>query len=354
MINFLSRSIYHEALAKFLSRSIYHEALAKFLSRSFYRECSELLSRSIYHECSELLSRSIYHEALAKFLSRSSIVMIAFSIGWLDIYRYGVFYFVAFLAGYLFLYRISKKNIFWKSFPRLQTFLEKNLEDLMLALFLGVLIGGRLGHIFIYDFQYYLSHPGEIVQVRRWGMSFIGWMVGVTISLALLAWRKKLGRQEIILLFDLILAIVPFGIMIGRIGNFLNQELYGVVVSDRLPRLGYPIFSLLNDLKLFHVYPQIDSFLRLNTNFLSSFFEWFVLLLITLSIIRTRVRSKKVQPGKIVGTFLVGYSFVRFLLEYVRADSQLEFHGRFSTSQRFFLLFFLLGVAVLVFRKKVK
>lgn len=280
--------------------------------------------------------------------------MIAFSIGSLDIYRYGIFYFVAFLAGYLFLYRISKKNIFWKSFPRLQTFLEKHLDDLMIALFLGVLIGGRLGHIFIYDFQHYLSHPGEIVQVRKWGMSFIGGMVGVTISLAVLAWRKKLGRQEMILLFDLILAIAPFGIMLWRIGNFLNQELYGVVVSDWLPRLWYPLFSLLNDLKLFHVYPQVDSFLRLNTNFLSSFFEGFVLLLITLSIIRTRVRSKKVQPGKIVGTFFVGYSFIRFLLEYVRADSQLEFHGRFTISQRFFLGFFLLGVAILVFRKKVK
>lgn len=280
--------------------------------------------------------------------------MIAFSIGSLHIYRYGIFYFIAFLAGYIFLYRISKKNIFGKSFPRLQTFLEKNLDDLMLCLFLGVLIGGRLGHIFIYDFRYYLSHPGEMIQVWKWWMSFIGGILGVTIALALLAWKKRFTFKDLLLLGDLIFAILPFGIMIGRIGNYLNQELYGVVVSDWLPRLGYPLFSLLNDLKLFHVYPQVDSFLRLNTNFLSSFFEWFVLLLITLSIIRTRVKTKIVQPGKIVGTFLVGYSFVRFFLEYFRADSQLEFHGRFSISQRFFIGFFLIGIGVLVFRKKVK
>jgi len=280
--------------------------------------------------------------------------MIAFSIGSLDIYRYGIFYFIAFLAGYLFLYRISKKNIFGKSFPRLQTFLEKNLDDLILCIFLGVILWGRLGHIIIYDVQYYLSHPDEIIQVWKWGMSFIGGILGVTIALALLAWKKRFTFKDLLLLGDLIFAILPFGVMIGRIGNFLNQELYGVVVSDWLPRLGYPLFSLLNDLKLFHVYPQVDSFLRLNTNFLSSFFEWFVLLLITLSIIRTRVKTKVVQPGKIIGTFLVGYSFVRFILEYVRADSQLEFHGRFSVSQWFFIVFFLIGVGVLVFRKKVK
>lgn len=280
--------------------------------------------------------------------------MIAFSIGSLHIYRYGIFYFIAFLAGYLFLYRISKKNIFGKSFPRLQTFLQKNLDDLILCIFLGVILWGRLGHIFIYDFRYYLSHPGEMLQVWKWGMSFIGGILGVTIVLALLAWKKRFTFKDLLLLGDLIFAILPFGIMIGRIGNYLNQELYGVVVSDWLPRLGYPLFSLLNDLKLFHVYPQVDSFLRLNTNFLSSFFEGFLLLLITLSIIRTRVKTKVVQPGKIVGTFLVGYSFVRFFLEYFRADSQLEFYGRCSISQWFFIGFFLIGVAVLVFRKKVK
>jgi len=200
--------------------------------------------------------------------------MIAFSLGSIDIYRYGIFYFIAFLAGYLFLYRISKKNIFWTTFPRLQTFLEKHLDDIMLYIFLGVLVGGRLGHVIIYNFSYYLHHPVEIFQVRKWGMAFIWWMVGVAITFSLLARKKKFRFKEVVLLFDIVLAIVPFGIMLGRIGNFLNQELYGVVVTDWLPRLWYPVFSLFNDLNIFHVYPQVDSLLRLNTNFISSFFEW--------------------------------------------------------------------------------
>lgn len=280
--------------------------------------------------------------------------MIAFSLGSIDIYRYGIFYFVAFFVGYLFFHRIAKKNIFWPKFPRVQTFFQKNIDDLILCIFFGVLIWWRLGHVIIYDFQYYLSHPGDILQIRRGGMSFIGWMIGVTLALAGLARKKKFNVKEMVLVFDIILAIVPFGIMLGRIGNFLNQELYGVVVSDWLPRLWYPVFSLLNDLNIFHVYTQIDNQLRVNTNLLASLFEWLVLLGITLYIIRTRVKTKAPHPGQIVAIFLLWYSGARFLLEYLRADSQLEFHGWFTVSQRFFLWFFLLGMMVLVYRKRLK
>jgi len=282
------------------------------------------------------------------------ILMIAFSIGSIDIYRYGIFYFIAFLAGYLFLHRIAKRNIFWSTFPRMQTFLQNNIDDLMLCIFLWVILWWRLGHVVIYDFGYYWSHPGDIFKVWQWWMSFIGGIFGVTIALAILARKKRLTTKELLLLGDLIFAILPFGIMVWRIGNFLNQELYGVIVSDRLPRLWYPLFSLFNDLNIFHVYTQVDNQLRVNTNLLSSFFEWLVLLIITMSIIRTRVKTKKAQPGKIVAVFLIGYSTVRFLLEYLRADSQLEFHGRFSISQRFFLWFFVLGLVTMIWRKRYK
>jgi prolipoprotein diacylglyceryltransferase len=76
------------------------------------------------------------------------------------------------------------------------------------------------------------------------------------------------------------------------------------------------------------------------------------LLGITLSIIRKRVKTKTPQPGKIVAVFLMGYSFIRFFLEYLRADSQLEFHGRFSVSQWFFIGFFILGIVMFMFKKK--
>jgi phosphatidylglycerol:prolipoprotein diacylglycerol transferase len=68
-------------------------------------------------------------------------------------------------------------------------------------------------------------------------MSFIGGIFGVTIALVMLARKKRFTAKELLLLGDMIFAILPFGIMVGRIGNFLNQELYGIVVSDWLPRL---------------------------------------------------------------------------------------------------------------------
>ena len=280
--------------------------------------------------------------------------MIAFSIGSVDIYRYGIFYFIAFVAWYLFFHRIAKKNIFWSKFPHLQTFLQKNIDDFMLCIFLWVLLWGRLGHVIIYDFHYYLSHPSEIFQVRKWGMSFIGGIFGVTIALFLLAWKKRLSMKELLLLGDLIFAILPFGIMLGRIGNFLNQELYGIVVPKNILSRWNGLVAFLTRINIFHIYSQIDLQLRINTNFLSSFFEWWVLLLINLCIIRTRVRTKNIQPGKIVATFLMWYSFIRFFLEYLRADSQLEFHGRFSTSQWFFLVFFVVGVSIFVRQKNKK
>lgn len=273
--------------------------------------------------------------------------MIAFSLGSLHIYRYGIFYAIAFLVGYIFFMWVVKKELYKLTLPRVHEFLKNNLDTLMIYIFLWVLIGWRLGHIVIYSSEYYRAHPIEMVQIWKGGMSFIGGIFGVVIALALLAWKQRFTFKDLLWFGDLIFAILPFGIMLGRIGNFLNQELYGIVVSDWLPRLGYPIFSLLNDLHIFHVYPQIDSLLRLNTNFLSSFFEWFFLLIITLSIIRIRVKTKVVKPGKIVGIFLLGYSFIRFLLEYVRADSQLEFHGRCSISQYFFLGFFIVGIGIL-------
>lgn len=271
--------------------------------------------------------------------------MEAFHIGNISIHRYGIFYLIGFTVWYLFLKYIGNKRIFEKR-PQLQNLLEKGSEDIMLYCVTGVLIGGRLGHIFIYDFDYYLQHPGDIIAIWKWGMSFIGGMIGIAMAFLALKKIKKLNRTELIMLLDCILCIVPFGIMLGRIGNFLNQELYGILAGPLLPRLGYPLFSIFHDLRLFHVYPQVDEFLRVNTNFLASFFEGFVLLIITLTVFHKTYAKKRYHAGLITWIFLLYYSAVRFALEYLRADSQLEFIGPFTKSQRFFIAFFLLGIII--------
>jgi len=273
--------------------------------------------------------------------------MVAFTLWGFEIHRYGIFYFIAFVVGYFFLTYIGKTKLF-KDRPNLQNILEKGSEDIILYCLLGVIIGGRLGHIIIYGNEYYFSHLTEIFQIWKWWMSFIGSMIGVSIAMLIFKKIKKINWTDFLLIFDCILAIVPFGIMIGRIGNFLNQELYGIVATPLLPKLWYPLFSILNDLQIFHVYPAVDEFLRINTNFLASFFEGFVMLIITLTIMYHWIKNKEYQPGKIAGIFLIAYSTVRFILEYLRADSQEEFVEMLTKSQWFFVWFFILGVFFLL------
>ncbi|MFA5747482.1 MAG: prolipoprotein diacylglyceryl transferase [Candidatus Absconditabacterales bacterium] len=277
--------------------------------------------------------------------------MIAFSIGSINIYRYGVFYVIAFVVGYVFLRFVANKKIFLKKNPNLQRVLDNNLEDILLYIILGILIGGRLGHVLIYNFSYYFANPIEIFQIRKGGMSFIGGMIGVVASIFLFKRINKLNKSDFGLLFDLILAIVPFGIMIGRIGNYLNQELYGVVVPFNYTMFYPKIVMFLQKINVFHVYDKIDNALRVNTNFLSAFFEGFVLLIITMLIIKKWIINKKYRAGQITGIFLIFYSFFRFLFEYLRYDSQLEFIGPLTISQYFFIIFFFVGVCL--FSKKI-
>lgn len=290
--------------------------------------------------------------------------MIAFSIGSVHIYRYGIMYLLGFTFGYIGFRYIARKKFFAKNFPRIQNILEKHLEDFLIVLFVGVLVGWRLGHVIIYNLQYYLAHPGEIIRFRDGGMSFIGGLFGVVIGI-LIFWKvKKISNPStpnpqpstlnLLVLFDILLLLLPIGIAFGRVGNYLNQELYGVLVSDRLPRLGYPLFSILHDLNIFHVYPAVDSFLRVNTNWLAVFWEGLVTFVIGLFVFRYQLRKKLWRPWLWSAIFLMWYSFVRFLLEYLRADSQLEFKWPFTISQRFFVLFFVFGGVLLwkICRKK--
>lgn len=157
--------------------------------------------------------------------------MVAFQLFGFSIYWYGIFYTLAFLLGYFGLAWIGRQKWFAAK-PQVQYFLSEGLENLILAIALGVLLGGRLGHVLIYGNGYYFQHLGEIFKVREGGMSFIGGILGVILSISLLCWAKKLTKKDFLLLFDLILIFVPLGIFFGRFGNFLNQELYGIPVSE--------------------------------------------------------------------------------------------------------------------------
>jgi len=275
--------------------------------------------------------------------------MIAFSLWSLHIYRYGIMYMLSFVIGYSTL-MIWQQRWWYKQYPLIDNLLKNNLDELILAIMIGVMIGWRMGHVLIYDLAYFISHPLKIFAIQQWWMSFIGGIVGTILSVwiyyKLSISNYKLTIWGILSLLDAFIPLVPVGIFFGRFGNFLNQELYGTIVPSDFWWLPSSLVQFALNTQLFHVYDKIWLELRINTNFLSMIFEW-LLLAIVLRICFFRYRvSKKWFAWQLSAVFLGGYSLVRFFLEYLRQDSQAEFVGAFTKSQWFFVGFVVLSMIV--------
>ena len=178
--------------------------------------------------------------------------MIAFSIFWINIYRYWIFYLIGFCLAYFFLFFIWKKQYFHK-FPKLQNLLENDLETLFIILILWVLIWWRLGHVLIYDFQYFINNPLDIFKIRQWWMSFIWWILWVVLWVTLFIWKKKFSRKEYIILLDLLCCILPLCIAFWRLWNFLNQELYWIIFTNPFWRTESTVWTL-TSLWFLHTY----------------------------------------------------------------------------------------------------
>lgn len=273
--------------------------------------------------------------------------MVAFSIFWINVYWYGIFYFIWFLVTYFFLCFLWKSKIL-VNYPRLQTFLKWSLDDLMIALIVWVLVGGRLWEVFIYEWNYFSQNLSEIVKVWHWGMSFFGWMIGVVLSLVCLFIVKKLSRKDFLLFLDCIVFIVPIWIILWRFGNYLNQELYWLAVPEWAWWLSERLVSFLTNLNFFHVYPKVDSLLRINTNFISILFEGIVLFLIIFLVSLKQIKKKKIKIWLNSSVFLIFYSVFRFFIEYFRVDSQSQMAWIFTTSQWLFLSLFIIWSLALI------
>jgi prolipoprotein diacylglyceryltransferase len=168
----------------------------------------------------------------------------------------------------------------------------------------------------------------------------------------LLARKYHFSFRDFFLLWDLLVVPASFGISLWRIWNFLNQELYGRLVSDVFPAISSSFIHFFSSLDLFYVYERVDWLLRINTNFLASFFEWILLFIWSWFVLYLFFKKKSWTIGLLSSLFLSWYSLIRFLLEYLRMDSQGEFVWFFTKSQRFFLFFFF--VWCLLFYRSIK
>lgn len=176
---------------------------------------------------------------------------VALKIGPFSIHWYGLMYLTAFIQFIVLgKIRIKQAHIAAAGWTR------QNLDDLLVYGVLGVILGGRIGEVLFYNPIYYSSNPLEIFAIWRGGMSYHGGFLGVVF--AMWFWGKKHNRN-IVEILDFIAPLIPLGYAAGRIGNFINAELYGRIADpslpwamiwpnvDMLPRHPSPIYQALVD-----------------------------------------------------------------------------------------------------------
>ncbi len=208
------------------------------------------------------------------------------------IHWYGLTYLVGF-ALFLFLaVRRSKLPQFAAT-----GWTRRDVEDLLFYGVLGTVIGGRLGYILFYKPGWYAEHPLEVFAVWKGGMAFHGGLLGVIVALALFARSRKRPFLEVT---DLVAPCVPTGFAAGRIGNFINGELWGRFSSVDLP------WGM--------VFPQSGSPLPRHPSQLYQFALEGILLFVVLWIYGKKPRGL----GQVSGAFLMGYGVLRFFAEFFR------------------------------------
>jgi phosphatidylglycerol:prolipoprotein diacylglycerol transferase len=198
------------------------------------------------------------------------------------------------------------------------------LDDALFFGALGVILGGRLGYVLFYQSAYFMQHPADILAVWQGGMSFHGGFLGVVLAMAWFARKYQLSWLAVM---DFIAPLVPIGLGAGRLGNFINGELWGRVTNTD--------FGM--------VFPQIDGLLRHP----SQLYE-FTLEGVALFFILWAYASKPRASGTIAAVFLMGYGVFRFAVEYTREpDSYLGLLSMgFSMGQWLSLPMLLIGAVL--------
>jgi phosphatidylglycerol:prolipoprotein diacylglycerol transferase len=209
---------------------------------------------------------------------------VAISIGSIDIQWYGIMYIFAFATAFILAKYRSKKFNIWTS---------RQIEDMVFYGALGAVIGGRIGYVLFYSFSNFLADPLLMFAVHKGGMSFHGGFVGVLLAMCLFNRKYK---KSFFFTMDFVAPLVPIGLGFGRIGNFINSELWGKITDSPLG-----------------LYIPYEGVSRYPSQLYEAFLEGLVLFIILW------VFSNKQRPiGTVSSLFLIFYGTFRFLIEYVR------------------------------------
>lgn len=258
-----------------------------------------------------------------------------FQIGQFQLRYYGLMYVIAFSVVYLLvLYRIKNEKYEYSKYI---------IQNYFIWAILGVMIGGRLGYVLFYNLKYYASRPLEIILPFNFtngfhftgigGMSYHGGLIAVLLATILFCYKNKINFWHFT---DLLVPAIPLGYTFGRLGNFINGELYGRVTT--MPWGMY--FPLDPTYQLRHPSQLYEAFFE---GVFLFFILWFL-------------RKRSPFNGFLISLYLIGYGTVRFFIEFVRQpDTQLGFIlGPFTMGQLLSFSMILGGSVVFLMKKKLK
>jgi phosphatidylglycerol:prolipoprotein diacylglycerol transferase len=222
-----------------------------------------------------------------------SLNPIIFSIGPISIYWYSLAYVFGIVFAHWYLHKLDNQKIFTKNFS----------DFLLTTIIIGIILGGRIGYVLIYDPAFYINNPVEILKTWEGGMSFHGGAIGVLCAVIISCKRHNI---PIFHTLDLISCGISVGLFVGRIGNFINGELFG-----RVTNMPWGIESS-------------DNLLRHPSQLYEAFFEGILLFIVAnLLFFFTRIR---LYYGALTGVAAIWYGIVRFFIEFFREpDSQVGY-----------------------------
>jgi len=248
---------------------------------------------------------------------------VAFEIFSLEIRWYSLAYIVGILLGWY----LAKKIFIISS-------ISNKFDDYITHIIIGLILGGRLGYVIFYNFDYYQNNFTDIFKIWQGGMSFHGSVIGIIIASILFS---KKNNDNVFEYLDIVALVSPIGIFFGRIANFINSELYGYETS-----VPWGVQFI-----------QIDNLYRHPSQLYEAMLEGILLFLI---MIFFWDKNKLKKPGKLSALFLIFYSFFRYFIEYFRVpDDQLGYlFLNLTIGQLMSFIFFITGLFLYYLKNDIK
>ena len=249
---------------------------------------------------------------------------VAFQIMSFEIRWYSLAYILGIIIGWILCKKIFIKNLD----------INQKFDDYITYIIIGIIIGGRLGYVLFYNFNYYINNIVDIFKIWQGGMSFHGGLLGILVASIFFA---KKNNQDAFVYTDLVSLVAPIGIFFGRLANFINSELYGKVTE-----VPWAV-----------TFVQVDNLLRHPSQLYEAIFEGIILFILLLYF---RNKNFLAKPGLISGLFLIFYSVFRLCIEFFRVpDEQIGYLiFNLSMGQIISLVFIMIGTIIFYLKNETK